>query len=403
MATSTKVKLRRNPNKDGLYGIVVQVIHNRLPTEFSVNHYVAQKDFDPIKGKVRPKHPRCDKLNKDITDFKRKIEDVIFDLKQSGQPFKVNEIKQVLDKVKLADDKDLTFSKYLEDYIKLNPDNIGFNTLAYYRSTLARWNEKYKHVLLTDVNETIIVNFRNYLIKEYQNSTNTIYNRMKTIRKMLHRARKNGLIQENSFANVTLKQEKGKREHLTEDEIDALEQLKLDNPVKILTRDVFLFSVYTGLRFSDICTLKRNDITQLANNKYRLKIIIQKTREPLEFTLSKKAADIALRYKSRNGEYIFPMLDKSRTGIDSEIKRMISSANAHQNVILKEIVNEAGIENKSISLHCGRHSFSVISIEKGADLYVLSKMLAHNSISTTEIYARMSDKRKDELTELWNE
>lgn len=405
MATSTKAKLRRNPNKDGLFGIVVQVIHNRKPTEFSVNQYVAQKDFDPIKGLVKSKHPRATKLNKDISDLKRKIEDIIFDLNQSGKPFKVSDIKKILDGKKIANIKQITFSKYLEDYIKLNPDDLGVNTLSYYKTTLARWNEKFSHILLTEVTETIIVNFRNHLVKEFQNSTNTIYNRMKTIRKMLHRARKNGLIQENSFANVTLKQEKGKREHLTEGEIKAIEQLELEHPSKILTRDVFLFSVYTGLRFSDICTLKKNDITELTGGKYRLKIKMQKTKEPLEFTLSTKASEIALRYKFRtsDSEYIFPMLDKSRTNLDTEIKKMISSANAHQNVLLKEIVSEAGIQNKSISIHCGRHSNAVISIEKGADLYVLSKMLGHNSISTTEIYARMSDKRKDELTELWNE
>ena len=53
-------------------------------------------------------------------------------------------------------------------------------------------------------------------------------------------------------------------------------------------------------------------------------------------------------------------------------------------------------------MHTARHTFAVLSIEKGGDLYVLSKMLGHTSVVTTEIYAKMVDKRKDELTELWN-
>jgi hypothetical protein len=60
-----------------------------------VDHSVAQKDFDSVKGVVKTKHPRSAKLNKDITDSKRKLEDIVFDLKQSGKPFKVNDIKLI--------------------------------------------------------------------------------------------------------------------------------------------------------------------------------------------------------------------------------------------------------------------------------------------------------------------
>ena len=130
--------------------------------------------------------------------------------------------------------------------------------------------------------------------------------------------------------------------------------------------------------------------------------MIQKTDEPLEFTLNKKAQTIADKYRYRKSDYIFPMLDKAVTTHEVEIKRKISSKNAYHNRILKNLFKKANITKANLSFHSARHTYAVLSIEKGADLYVLSKVLGHNSISTTEIYAKMVDKRKDELTELWN-
>jgi len=58
-------------------------------------------------------------------------------------------------------------------------------------------------------------------------------------------------------------------------------------------------------------------------------------------------------------------------------------------------VKEAGI-NKKISFHCARHSFATICITNDIDIYTVKKLMGHKEISSTQIYAKLIDKKKDE-------
>ena len=64
-----------------------------------------------------------------------------------------------------------------------------------------------------------------------------------------------------------------------------------------------------------------------------------------------------------------------------------------QNSIIQKWVYKAGI-NKKITFHCGRHTFAVMMLDLGADLYTVSKLLGHKLIGTTQIYAKVLDKNK---------
>lgn len=56
---------------------------------------------------------------------------------------------------------------------------------------------------------------------------------------------------------------------------------------------------------------------------------------------------------------------------------------------------KAGIK-KHVTFHTARHTFGTMMITLGADLYTTSKLMGHSRISTTEIYAKIVDKKKDE-------
>ncbi len=137
MPTSIKVKLRRNANKAGLYGIVIQVIHNRKPTEISINEYVSKKHFDFGKGIVKSSHPRSAMLNKIISDERKKIEDIVFDLKQSGKPFALKDVTFHFKEDLSPRDIDNPYLRdYMDTFIKANPEDLSFSTLKYYQTSL---------------------------------------------------------------------------------------------------------------------------------------------------------------------------------------------------------------------------------------------------------------------------
>lgn len=401
MGTSVKPKITSKTNKDNLHRIVIQVIHNKKQSEYSVGHAISKQQWDLTNRKVK-KHPREDKLNEDIRLEKNRIEDIIFDLKRNKEHFTLEDISR---SVKIPESVQSTseyFYDYLEDYIDKNPDQLVHSTLKYYTVVLLEWDRftKKRTIQLTAITTDHLIAFRKYL-EAQENGINTIYNKMKVVRKMLNKARREGLINSNPFENITLKQTSGTRGYLNLKQLNKLKKLKKKSASEELTCDLFLFSAYTGLRFSDLCLLKKEDV-QKKGSKFRISIKSKKTKENLEYTLNDLAWKILSKYHKDAKKFIFPMMNKLVTDTEVEISTKISSANAYINKILKQLLLRAEITKKNISFHSSRHSYAVISIEKGADLYVLSKMLGHSSISTTEIYAKMVDKRKDELTELWN-
>ena len=63
------------------------------------------------------------------------------------------------------------------------------------------------------------------------------------------------------------------------------------------------------------------------------------------------------------------------------------------NEAIKRWVLRAGIE-KEITFHCGRHTFAVLMLDIGTDIYTVSKLLGHRELNTTQIYAKVLDKNK---------
>ena len=398
--TSIKVKLRRKANKSGKYGIVIQIIHNRKPTEISVNEYVEQKHFDFNKGIVKSNHPRAAKLNKVISDARKDIEDIVFEFKQSDLPFSITDISQAYkESLRPSETLNTSFRDYMKKFIDDNPEELGYSTLKYYGTAYNKWTDAMSVIKLANISEKDIIKFRDSLIKENLEPA-TVYKNLKVIKKLVRLAKKNNLLVGNPFMNIQFKKSRSQRQYLEWDELMSLQSQEVHNKKELLAKDVFLFSAYTGLRFGDMCKLTKTNIVN-NNGTYRLKILIEKTKEPLEFNLNNRAVDTIKRYIIRQEKYIFPMLDRCITESKIEIRKKTEAQNAFLNRALKDVAGRAGIQ-KNISMHTARHTFAVLSIEKGGDLYVLSKMLGHTSVVTTEIYAKMVDKRKDELTELWN-
>lgn len=75
----------------------------------------------------------------------------------------------------------------------------------------------------------------------------------------------------------------------------------------------------------------------------------------------------------------------------------ISSLN-YANMLLRKWVASAGID-KYISFHSGRHTFAVMMLDLGADIYTVQKLLGHRNINTTQIYAKILDKNKQEAVQ----
>lgn len=253
------------------------------------------------------------------------------------------------------------------------------------------WESTYKHlknflkgrdIQISKIDNIFLENFKIYLLTSQiskrkgnlsQNSALSYFNKVRTALKEAYYSK---IIVENPMNRVrSIKEKETNRQYLIFEELQKLVKTECDYPVM---KDAFLFSALTGLRFSDVKSLKWKNIYFDKKNGHTLKFVQQKTKGVEYLPISEQAVKI-LGERKNEEEVIFENLVYS----------------AYHNKILRKWVEDAGIE-KHITFHSARHTFATLHLTMNTDIYTVSKLLGHRHLKTTEIYAKVIDKKKIE-------
>lgn len=173
-----------------------------------------------------------------------------------------------------------------------------------------------------------------------------------------------------------IKPEKSQRAYLDISEVKQLIETECSHPE---IKSAFLFACFTGLRLSDIMGLTWDNVINHDGQLF-LSIKMQKTRELLTMKLNKQAQKWMPQQTNKD---VFALPNNGVT----------------INRVLKKWAEQAGIK-KDICFHVSRHTFATMELTLGADLYVVSKLLGHTNVGTTQIYADIVNKRREEAVEL---
>lgn len=284
-------------------------------------------------------------------------------------------------------------TNFYDYYVAITEKRLGKDS----RGNWGNWRSCLKHLekydpnirklSFADITREWVQGFRDYLEKEAcawgcdyrnrfkdhplsQNSKQSYFNKL---RACLNQAVEERIIPSSPIYGVEcFKEVEGTRMYLTIDEVKQLAKTDCEYPA---VKRAFLFSCLTGLRRSDIIRLKWSDIHQ--QDGYTRIIFTQKKTGGLEYLdISKQAAELIGEH-GKPSDYVFG-------GIP---------AVTCTNEALKRWVLRTGI-NKKITFHCGRHTFAVMMLDLGVDIYTVSKLLGHRELSTTQIYAKVLDKNK---------
>lgn len=190
--------------------------------------------------------------------------------------------------------------------------------------------------------------------------------------KYVRQALKEGLISNDPLLQVELPKGKGKEIcYLTQEELELVENANLTGR-KIQARDLFLFACYTGLAYVDLVKIRKGDVTMIDGKPY-----------------------ITDRRRKTGSAYKLRLLPKAMAILKKYNYNLDILSNPHANVELKKIERITGLK-KHISMHVGRHTFATLALSSGVRIETVSHMLAHSSIRTTQIYAKVLQKDVDE-------
>jgi integrase len=251
------------------------------------------------------------------------------------------------------------------------------------------WDSTLKHlnkfagtkVSFREIDQNFCENFRDYLKNTAKKksgqplSSSSVSSYFNKFRACLKEAVKKKIILSNPATEVSNpKVIENIRQYLSLDELKAI--TKVECRYDVLKR-AFIFSCLTGLRWSDINNLKWSEL-QNTNEGWRITFHQQKTKGLQYLDMSEQARGY-LGEQGNPDERVFTGLRYS----------------SYMNVELSKWIMRAGI-TKDITFHCARHTFAVLQLSLGTEIFTLSKLLGHSELKTTQIYAKIIDEKKRE-------
>ena len=229
---------------------------------------------------------------------------------------------------------------------------------------------------IKEVNKQFISDFEIYLFTQYDFSQNNVVTLLKKFRHVIELALNREWIFRNPFNEYKLQWQKTDRGYLTQSEIETLINCKFENRRLEQARDIFIFCTFTGLAYTDVKHLTYSNIQLSFDGKLWIKGKRIKTDIEYNIPLLNIPLMIMEKYQEKTSDDLVLPICNIQT----------------YNKQLKEIAKKCHI-SKNISSHVARHTFATLTLTQGVSLESVSKMLGHTSISTTQIYARITDKK----------
>lgn len=407
------VKLRKKAISSG-YSLYLEYANNYKQEKIYLRIHLSKGDT-PLRRKTD-----AETWNK-CEDIRQAVEDYILDKRAETLEFAY---KLYVDQVNLetekAEKQNMTLIEYLEKFREEKLRTSQSKSLAVTINNLIKYVTDFtdgEKVLLTDVSKEWLEEFLMYLgktnsfvrnrFKKGSNTENVTSNEKtnkplaKSTAKLYYNtficalgaAESDGLIisparRVKADDKKVLKGDEKQREFLTAEELERMEATFMRNEE---TKRAFLFACYTGLRISDIISLTYGDIKQeqaaTGQRIYVIRKMMIKTRRMVGVPLSQKALS-------------YLPADFSQFSKDKKVFNLPSVGCINDS--LKTWARDAKVD-KVVTFHTSRHTFATLLLTLGADLYTTSQLLGHQNINTTQVYGKITNKKKEQAISLFDQ
>lgn len=375
--------LRSNyTNKEGLSPVMIRIyLNNQRLSIGSSGVAINPKSWDNEKNRLKGRSTEILQANLQLDNIQAGLQ-AIFRRLELSEDLSLELIKsEFLGKKEQLDTILSLFEKHNNDIRNQVGISKSVATLQKYENCKRHFSNFIKSkygrtdLKLSEVTPIVIHDFRIYLLTTMKCMPNTTTKILKFFKTIILFGRKNGFLTHDPFREIRFHLEPVDRGFLTDNEIKTIMQKEMVTPRLELVRDMFIFSCFTGLAYIDVANLTEDNIVEL-DGKQWIMTKRQKTKIATNIILLDIPKMIIEKYASvRKDGKLLPIL-----------------SNQKMNAYLKEIADICQI-NKNLTYHVARHTFATMSISKGVPIETVSKMLGHSKIQTTQIYARITNKK----------
>ena len=377
--------LKRNEEKaDGTVPVLGRIRIGKSMVQFSAKVNVPVSLWDTKAGRAIGKSKTALSINASLDKICVAIHSAYKELSSRKENISVQDVKNAFQGIASRQD---TLVKYFEVHNENYKKNVGINraegTYKRFLTSLCHlkrfMRKKYNiaDIPFQALTPSFVADYDYYLRIELRLASGTIINTIVHLRKIVKLAIYNGLIRIDPFSGYEFITSPLVPKSLTAQELKTLIKAKLSRPNLNFIRDMFLFSAFTGVAFSDMRNLTEKNLAQAEDGVWWIHTHRQKTGAPCHIPLLEIPLALIAKYRglAKEGK-LFPMISCSKT-----------------NIYLKRIAKECAI-NKPITFHQARHSYaSQVCLSQGVPIDTVRELLGHKDWRATRIYAQVNNEK----------
>ena len=374
--------LKRNaPKKNGLIPVMCRITVNGKISQFSCKLDVEEKTWNIELGRVSGRSTVAQETNRMLDKIRVGINKAYQDICDKDNYVTAEKVRNVFLGMGMNHETLLAvFRQHNEDYEKqvgkIKSLRSYWKYCIVYKHLEEFIKQRYKvsDIALKELAPAFITDFELFLRTEKNHCNNTVWSYMMPFRSIIFMAINNGWLQRDPFYAYSITKEETKRGFLSKEEINLLIKGTFKKPSYTLIRDLFIFCTFTGLSWTDMANLTKENLQTSFDGHLWIKTNRQKTGTESNIRLLDVAKHIIEKYDG--------MTD------DNKLLPVPCYVNCKNSI--KVIAKKCGIE-KNVTWHMSRHTYATtVCLSNDVTIETLSKMLGHRSIRTTQIYAKIT-------------
>ena len=378
--------------KNDQAGVYARITVNGKKSDISLKIKVDIDIWDSIRYRAKGSSEEARRLNEYLDQVYSKLIQSYQDLKFKGQLITAELIKA---EYLGENDNSKTLLNLLNYHTKKIESTLAKGTIRNFGVTqgyIIKYlnNERNtSDIYLKELDYKFLCDFVSYLQMYYPKGhpkamgNNTVMKHIQRFRKIVTLGYHIEWIEKDPFVRWKPIYEKRERPFLTENELSNIETKDLYIERLERVRDLFVFSCYTGIAYVDIMNLSKDNILKGIDGDDWIFTNRQKTKSPVKIPLLNKAQELIYKYHNHPmtqiTETLFPKITNEKV-----------------NLYLKEIADVCGLK-KNLTFHMARHTFATtVTLSNGVPIETVSKLLGHSKIASTQIYARVVERKVSE-------